>query len=182
MEGSGENLIFTLPSFIESDPGHGKTRKGDGTILVDPEFPEKPPDQEKPETEMSRKELKAAKRIEKERKKKERSEERKNAKTGRPRDGPWAVKNKNAHFGHKLHTSQTVDHDIIVNYAVTMIPVHDSQIDPSIPSIVNYKDKGYFGVEGRRIDATMDRSLKGYRLPVESIRRNMRITRKRSRG
>ena len=28
----------------------------------------------------------------------------------------------------------------------------------------------------------MDRSLKGYRLPVESIRRNMRITRKRSRG
>ena len=47
---------------------------------------------------------------------------------------------------------------------------------------MNYKDKGYFGVEGRGIDATMDRSLKGYRLPVENIRRNMRITRKRSRG
>jgi IS5 family transposase len=47
---------------------------------------------------------------------------------------------------------------------------------------VNYNDKGYFGVSGRGIDATMDRSLKGYKLPVESIRRNMRITRKRSRG
>jgi hypothetical protein len=43
---------------------------------------------------------------------------------------------------------------------------------------VNYKDKGYFGVEGRGIDATMDKSLTGYKIPVESIRRNMRITRK----
>ncbi|MCL4480310.1 MAG: transposase [Candidatus Thermoplasmatota archaeon] len=27
-------------TFIESDPGHGKARKGDGTIPVDPEFPD----------------------------------------------------------------------------------------------------------------------------------------------
>ena len=86
------------------------------------------------------------------------------------------------HFGHKLHTSQTVEHDIIANYAVTTASVHDSQIDLSIPGIVNYKDKGYFGIEGRGIDATMDRFLKGYRLPVERIRCNRRITRKRSRG
>ena len=68
------------------------------------------------------------------------------------------------------------------NYAVTTASVQDSQIDLSIPDVVNYKDMGYFGVEEREIDATMDRSLKGYGLPVESIRRNMRITRKRSRG
>ena len=179
---SSSILFAAFISFIESNPGHGKRKKGDGTITVDPEFPEKPPDQEKPETEMSRKEMKAAKRIEKERKNKERSEERKNAKTRRSKDGTWTVKNKKAHFGHKLHTSQTVDHDVIANYAVTTASVHDSQIDLSIPGIVNYKDKGYFGVEGRGIDATMDRSLKGYRLPVESIRRNMRITRKRSSG
>ena len=92
------------------------------------------------------------------------------------------MKNKKAHFEHKLHTSQTVEHDIIANYAVTTASAHDSKIDLSIPGIINYKDKGYFGVEGRGIDATMDRSLKGYRLPVESIRRNMRITRERSRG
>ena len=64
---------------------------------------------------MSRKEMKAAKRIEKERKNKERSEERKNAKTRRSKDGTRAVKNKKVHFGDKLHTSQTVDHDIIAN-------------------------------------------------------------------
>ena len=32
------------------------------------------------------------------------------------------------------------------------------------------------------IDATMDMTLKGYRLPVERIRSNLRITRKRSGG
>jgi IS5 family transposase len=106
-------------TFIESYPGHGKTRKGDGTIPIDPEFPDKQAEQEKPETEASKKEMKAAKRIEKERKKKEISEERKNAKTRRSKDGTWAVKNGKAHFGHKLHTSQTVEHDIIANYAVT---------------------------------------------------------------
>jgi hypothetical protein len=71
---------------------------------------------------------------------------------------------------------------MIVNYSITTASMHDSQIDLSIPGVVNYKDKGYFGVSGRGIDATMDRSLKGYKLPVESIRRIMRITRKRSRG
>ncbi|MCL4480605.1 MAG: transposase, partial [Candidatus Thermoplasmatota archaeon] len=162
-------------TFIESDPGHGKRKKGDGTMPVHPRFPEKPAGQEKPETGMSRKEMKAAKRMEKEQKKKEREEERRNARTRRSKDGTWAVKNKKDHFGHKLHTSQTVDHDIIANYAVTTASVHDSQIDLSIPGIVNYKDKGYFGVEGRGIDATMDKSLRGYKLPVESIRRNMRI-------
>jgi IS5 family transposase len=42
------------------------------------------------------------------------------------------VKNKKAHFGHKLHTSQNVEYDIISNYAVTTASVHDSQIDLSI--------------------------------------------------
>ena len=131
---------------------------------------------------MSKKEMKAAKRIENESKKKEREDERRNAKTRRSKNGSWAVKNRKPHFGYKLHTSQAVEHDVIANYAVKTASVHDSQIDLSISGIVNYKDKGYFGIEGRGIDATMDRSLKGYKLPVESIRRNMRITRKRSRG
>ena len=119
MEGSGKTLIFTLPTFIESDPGLGKRKRGDCTITVDPEFPDEQAEQEKPETEMSKKEMKAAKRIEKESKKKEREEERRNAKTRRSKDGTWAVKNGKAHFGYKLHTSQTVEHDIIANYAVT---------------------------------------------------------------
>ena len=104
--------------------------------------------------------MKAAKRIEKESKKKEREDERRSAKARRSKDGTLAVKNRKPHFGHKLHTSQTVEHDIIANYAVTTASVHSSQIDLSISGIVNYKDKGYFRVEGRGIDATMDRSPK----------------------
>jgi IS5 family transposase len=167
-------------TFIESDPGHGKGKKGGEIIPIDPESPEITSGKENPE--MSKKELKAAKRIEKEQKKKEREEERRNAKTRRSKDGSWAVKNRKAHFGYKLHTLQGVENDMIANYSTTTASMHDSQIELSIPGVVNYKDKGYFGVSGRGIDATMDRSLKGYKLPVESIRRNMRITRKRSRG
>ena len=71
---------------------------------------------------------------------------------------------------------------MIANYSVTTASLHDSQIDLSIPGIITYKDKGYFSVEGRGIDAAMDKALKGCKLPTESIRRNLRITRKRSRG
>ena len=71
---------------------------------------------------------------------------------------------------------------MISNYSVTTASLNDSQIDLSIPRVVDYKDKAYFGVEGRDIGAVMDRALKGYKLPIESIRRNPRITRKRSRG
>ena len=92
------------------------------------------------------------------------------------------MKNRKAHFGHKLHTSQCVEKDMIHNYAVTTASVHDSKIDLGIPGIVNYKDEGYFGVEGRGIDATKDKSLKGYKLPAESIRRNMRINEEATHG
>ncbi len=70
---------------------------------------------------------------------------------------------------------------MIANYSVTTASLHDSQVDLSIPGVVKYKDKGYSGVWGRGIDATMDRASRGHRLSIESIRRNLRITRKRSR-
>ena len=170
-------------TFITSDPGHGKRKKGDGTIPVDPVFQvNETAETKQPETGMSEKELKAAKSAEKEQRKKAREEERKNAKTRRSKDGSWAVKNKRAHFGYKLHTIQDAGNDMIINYSTTTASVHDSQIDLGIPGIVNYRDRGYFGAEGRGIDATMDKSLRGHKLPIESIRRNIRITRKRSRG
>ncbi|EQD78400.1 hypothetical protein B1B_00743, partial [mine drainage metagenome] len=37
-------------------------------------------------------------------------------------------------------------------------------------------------IDGRGIDATMDKAVSDYKLPIESIRRNLGITRKRSRG
>jgi IS5 family transposase len=109
-------------------------------------------------------------------------DERKHSLTRRSKDGGWTEKNSRSYFGYKLHTVQGVENDMIANYSVTTASLHDSQRDLSIPGIVNYKDKAYFGVESRGIDAAMDRAVRGHKLPIESIRRNLRITRKRSRG
>ena len=59
-------------------------------------------------------------------------------------------------------------------------PEFENHVIMNIPRIIYYNAKGYFGVEGRGIDATMDKSLISYILPMKSIRRNMIITRKRS--
>ena len=40
--------------------------------------------------------------------------------------------------------------------------------------------KGYFGSDCRGINGTMDRSVRGYKLPTKSIRRNLRLSRIRS--
>ncbi len=43
-----------------------------------------------------------------------------------------------------------------------------------------YRDKRYFGSECRRINGTMDRSVRDHPLPMKIIRRNLRISRIRS--
>ncbi len=102
--------------------------------------------------------------------------------TRRSKDGSSTRKNNRSYFGFKLHTIQGLENDMIANYSVTTASLHDSQIDLSIPGIVNCKDKGYFSADGRRIDATLDRAVRGHKLLIESLRSNLRITRKRSRG
>ncbi|MCL6002309.1 MAG: hypothetical protein M0Z77_11065 [Thermoplasmatales archaeon] len=109
-------------------------------------------------------------------------DERKNSKTRRSKYGSWTKKNSRSYFGFKLHTIQGVENDMIASYSVKTTSLPDSQINLSIPGIVNYKDKGYFSVDGRKIDAMLDKVVGGHKLPIESIRRNLRITRKRSRG
>lgn len=71
---------------------------------------------------------------------------------------------------------------MIVNYSVTTAKEHASKIDLSIEGIPVYRDKGYYGVKPRGIDGTMEREVKGKKLTVKSIRRNLRISRKRSKG
>jgi IS5 family transposase len=163
-------------TFITSDPGH---RRKDRQDMVDPELPPVKTDNNNT---ANKREVKEAGKLASQLKRKEREDERKNAKTRRSKDGTWTKKNNRSYFGFKLHSVQGADNDMIANYSVTTASLHDSQIDLSIPGIVNYKDKAYFGTEGRGIDAAMDRALKGYKLPIQSIRRNLRITRKRSRG
>ena len=131
MEGSGENLIFTLPSFIEADRGeYGKPMEED-------------------------------------------------AKTRRSKDGASATKNNEHHYGCKAHNLVN-EIKIIEKLSVTPANVHDSRIDLSIPGIICYRDKGYFGSDCKGINGTRNRSVRGHKLPIKSIRRNLRISRIRS--
>ena len=156
-------------TFIESDPGHKRKEKPD---MVDPQMPPVSSGKDYHDPEKKTKdEVKSAL-----------IDERRHSLTRRSKDGTWTKKNNRSYFGYKLHTIQGVENDMIANYAVTTASVHDSQRDLSIPGVVNCKDKVYFSVKGRGIDATMDRAVRGHKLPIESIRRNLRITGKRSRG
>ena len=46
--------------------------------------------------------------------------------------------------------------------------------------IAVYRDKGYFGHDPKGIDGIMDRSVRNNKLSIESVRRNLWISRKRS--
>ncbi|MEM4090201.1 MAG: hypothetical protein QXQ46_05555 [Thermoplasmatales archaeon] len=72
------------------------------------------------------------------------TEERMNAKTSMSRDGTWTKKNSKSYLGFKLHTIQGAKNDMIANYSVTTASSHDSEIDLSMPGIVNHKHNGYF--------------------------------------
>ena len=130
---------------------------------------------------MTKEERKAAK-IRASEKKSLRREERRSAKTRRSKDGTWTKKNSASHFGNKLHTVQGTDIPLIREFVVTTASLHDSQVDLSIPGIPCYRDKGYAGAQCRGINATMDKAARNHPLAVGKIRRNPRITRKRSPG
>ena len=69
---------------------------------------------------------------------------------------------------------------MIRSYAVSTAKKHDTTIDLSKRGIIVYRDKGYFGHDPMGIDGTMGRSVRNHKLSIESVRRNLRISRKRS--
>ena len=79
-----------------------------------------------------------------------------------------------------LHSVFKMDMLLIHDFVVTDASKHDSQIDLGIPGIPNYSTKGYSGSETRGIDATMDKASRSHSPTIKQIRRNFRITRKRS--
>ena len=108
-------------------------------------------------------------------------EPRSEGKTRRSKDGSFTKKNNRTFFGYKGHTI-TDDNPVPVirSYAVTTAKAHDTRIDLSKRGITVYRDKGYFGSDPRGIDGTMDRAVRNHKLSIESVRRNLRISRKRS--
>src|SRR5512135_2195864 len=79
------------------------------------------------------------------------------AKTRRSRDGTWAKKGNETHFGYKLHQKTDIDYCLIREIETTTASLHDSQVDLSTKDEIVLRDKGYFGAEAKGIDFTMIR-------------------------
>jgi len=71
---------------------------------------------------------------------------------------------------------------MIREFVVATASLHDSNIDLGIQDMPNYRGKGYFGSKTRGLDATMDKASRNNLLSMDQIRRNKRISRKRSPG
>ena len=53
------------------------------------------------------------------------------AKTRRSRDGTWAKKDDEIHFGYKLHQKTDIDYGLMREIETTTASLHDSQVDLS---------------------------------------------------
>lgn len=102
------------------------------------------------------------------------------------RDGSFAVKNGQVHYGYKDHTKLDVDNHLIRDYDVTTASEHDGNIDlVEEGDNVAYRDKGYFGkqLKAKNVnDKTMKRATKSRKLNGGEILRNKMISRVRAPG
>ncbi len=104
------------------------------------------------------------------------------SKTRRSRDGTWAKKGNELHFGYKLHQTTDIDYYLIRDIETSTASLHDSQIDLSIPGIPVFRDKGYFGAKAKGIDFTMKRRTTDKPLSELDKERNRLISILRSPG
>ena len=109
-------------------------------------------------------------------------EPRSDGKIRRSKDGSFTKKNSKTFFGYKGHTivDDNIPVPVIRSYSVSTAMDHDTTVDLSKRGIIVCRDRGYFGHDPKGIDGTMDRSVRNHKLSIESIRRNLRISRKRS--
>ena len=105
-----------------------------------------------------------------------------NSKTRRSRDGSWAKKGDELHFGYKLHSKVDIDYGLIRDIETTTASLHDSQVDLSVEGEAILRDKGYFGVPAKGIDFTMKRATAGHPLGDVDKLRNRLIAKLRSPG
>ncbi len=104
------------------------------------------------------------------------------AKTRRSRDGTWAKKGDEIHFGYKLHQKTDIDYCLIREIETTTASLHDSQVDLSTEGEVVLRDRGYFGVKAKGIDYTMKRRTTERPLDKLDKERNRLISALRSPG
>lgn len=102
------------------------------------------------------------------------------------KDGTFAVKNQQIHYGYKIHTKPDIDYGFIREYEVTTASMHDNNVD-----LINandnaaYRDKGYSG-KGLKaknvIDMTMKKAARGHPLTDAEREYNREISKIRAPG
>ena len=102
------------------------------------------------------------------------------------KDGTFAVKNNQIHFGYKVHTKPDVDYGFIREYDVTTASTHDGDIDlVESGDIAAYRDKGYFGKKLKSNDVddkTMKRAVRDHPLTDAEKEYNRNISKIRAPG
>lgn len=102
------------------------------------------------------------------------------------RDGSFAVKNGQVHYGYKDHTKLDVDNHLIRDYDVTTASDHDGNVDlVEKGDNAAYRDKGYFGRQLKAKDVddkTMKRATRARKLNGGEQLRNKAISRIRAPG
>lgn len=102
------------------------------------------------------------------------------------RDGTFAVKNHQIHYGYKIHTKPDVDYGFIRDYEVTTASTHDNNIDlVDAEDNAAYRDKGYSGKELKAKsvrDMTMKKAARGHPLTDAEKEYNRGISKIRAPG
>src|SRR5271157_4039518 len=104
------------------------------------------------------------------------------AKTRRSKDGSWAKKGNESHFGYKLHQKSDIDYCLIRRIETSTSKLHDSQVDLSTKGEVVLRDRGYFGAKAKGNDFTMKRRTTEQPLGELDKERNRLISILRSPG
>ena len=101
------------------------------------------------------------------------------------KDGTFAVKHGQVHYGYKTHVKIGVGNGLIRAVETSTASLHDSQVDlVKKDDVAAYRDKGYVGTpvpEGVE-DKTMKRATKSRKLNGGELKRNKAISRIRAPG
>lgn len=83
---------------------------------------------------------------------------------------------------HSSTQIKDTDYDLIRRIETTTANVYDNQVDLSEEGEVVCCDRGYQGVKCKGYNATMKRGARGHPIGIRDKLRNLRISKKRSKG
>lgn len=134
------------------------------------------------ESDQGKKRIQNEKKAEKEGKKIEYTEKQK---AHIDKDGSFAKKGNNIHFGYKVHIKVDIDHGFIRDIETTTAKVHDTRVNlVDDGDVAAYRDRGYFGslLPASVIDKTMLRANRNHQLNGGQLKRNKSISKIRGIG